>query len=432
MRPKAVFLLLPLLFLWGCGSPGGKEIHDADPSQQEATTLKFAHCWAQQEEISHIIEAFNDSRKDIRVEAEYIPVEQYVTTLKNRSAAGELPDIYMGWPGSSMEWFYRNQLAMDLSGEDWVPRLEDEARRDAAYEGTVRMLPMNKTFICIGYNKTLFGRLDCNPPQNYNDFMEICEKIKEAGILPIALGSRDSSGYIYPSWMMAVSEIYAYDRDYDQKLYSRTESMGERWKIILSRQLDWLQKGYVAADHLTLDRMSDSLDLFAEGKAGMFLLGSWEINDILKRIEAKSASGEEGAFPTEQFTMGYFPMPSSQDDGILLYASGEGLCINQQSAKKEQALEVLRYFTQKEPNRLFQKAMNSFSTFPDLNSDDTVSEEISRYVEEKGTWGYPDAFWPRIIGDEYAKLFPQYLAGKISSDEFMKRMNELWSESGGE
>ena len=427
MKLKAALFLLPLLLLWGCGSRTQTDGDSGTAAPEEIVDLKFAHCWAQQDAVDRIIEEYNRSHADIQVDVEYIPVEQYVTTLKNRSAAGELPDIYMGWPGSSMEWFYRNQLAMDLSGEDWVSRLEEDARKDVTYEGTIRMLPMNKTFICIGYNKTLFDRLGCEPPDNYEDFVQICEKIRQTGILPIALGSRDSSGYIYPSWMMAVSEIYAYDRDYDQKLYDGTETMGEKWNIVLSRQLDWLQKGYVAADHLTLDRMSDSLDLFAEGKAGMFILGSWEIDDVQKRIETKSRSTESEAFP-----MGYFPMPSSQDSGILLYASGEGLCVNQQSSKKEQALEVLQYFTEEEPNRLFQNAMNSFSTFPDLNLEYTISKEINEYVTEKDTWGYPDAFWPRIIGDEYAKLFPQYLAGKITSAQFMERMDELWHKKDGE
>lgn len=76
--------------------------------------------------------------------------------------------------------------------------------------------------------------------------------------------------------------------------------------------------------------------------------------------------------------------------------------------------------------------MNSFSTFPDLNLEYTISKEINEYVTEKDTWGYPDAFWPRIIGDEYAKLFPQYLAGKITSAQFMERMDELWHKKDGE
>lgn len=419
LRKYIVFMLLFLLC--GCGLETEKdEKQTQEISNQETTYLTLAHCWTQQEAITRIVAEYNNCHDNIQINVEYIPVEQYVTTLKNRSTAGELPDIYMGWPGSSMEWFYQNKLAEDLSSEEWVERLDVTTREDATYEGSVRMLPLNKTFICIGYNKELFKQLGCDLPNNYDEFLQNCEKLKENGILPIALGSRDSSGYIYPSWMMAVSEIYAFDPEYNEKLYAGTEMMGEKWESILSRQYDWIQKGYVDTNHLAIDRMSDSLDLFIKEKAGMFILGSWELDNIMERMAAENSTVE----------MGFFPMPSSIDQGILLLASGEGLCVSATSVKSEQALDVLRYFAEKEPNQLFQSAMNSFSTLDDLELEyNAILDEINIYVDERTTWGYPDASWPRIIGDKYSELFPKYLAGKITAKEFMEQMENLWDKS---
>ena len=417
---KIITVLLILTFLCGCGNASKKNSQRHDIDQQETVTITLTHCWSQQEIIDQIADKYNSTHDSIHVEVEYIPVEQYVTTLKNRSAAGNLSEIYMGWPGSSMEWFYKNGLTFDLTDEEWVKRLDADTEADVTYENTIRMLPLNKTFICIGYNKEIFDRYECEIPQNYDEFLDICETLKINGILPMAIGSRDASGYIYPSWMMAVSEIYAYDPDYNQKLYSGTELMGERWETILKRQYEWVQKGYVDENHLAIDRMSDSLDLFVNGEAGMFILGSWEIDSILERM--KSAES--------MLNMGFFPMPSSQDAGTLLLASGEGLCVNAVSIKREQALEVLRYFTEKEPNQMFQTAMNSFTTFHDLGLEySEILDEINVYVEGKDTWGYPDAPWPRIIGDKYSELFPKYLADKITADEFMREMEKLWKES---
>lgn len=409
-------LLTAAVLLCGCG--GRKKTAEEGAKQTvPQTILTFTHCWAERGVIDEIMEDYSRLHPEVLVEAEYIPVEQYVNSLKNRCAAGELPDIYMGWPGSSMEWFYQNRLACDLSGEEWVDRLDSKTRDDVTFDSEVKMLPLNKTFICMGYNKGMFEKYGCGLPGNYEEFLAICETLKSEGILPIALGSRDSSGYIYPSWMMAASDIYAFDPFYDQKLYGGTEAMSEKWGIILERQREWLENGCVDKNQLAIDRMSESLDWFAEGKAGMFVMGSWESQTISKRLDAAGTGIE----------MGYFPMPSEKDSGILVYASGEGLCVNAGSGRTEEALEVLGFFTEKEPNQKFQNAMNSFSTFSDLALlYNPLLSEISGYVENRNTWGYSDAAWPRKIGDQYTELFPQYLAGKISEKTFFREMELLW------
>lgn len=421
MKRVSVFaVVLWLVLLCGCKPDvleGGRfeEIHNP-----QTVKITLAHCWSQQDVILQIAEMYNQTHDGVCVEVEYIPVEQYITTLKNRSAAGKLPELYMGWPGSSMEWFYQNNLALDLSDEEWVDYLDANTKADVTYDGTIRMLPLNKTFICIGYNKDLFIQFGCESPRNYEGFLNICETFKNNDILPLAIGSRDSSGYIYPSWMMAVSDIYAFDPDYNHKLYSGTEMMGEQWTQILDRQKQWITEGYVDNDHLAIDRMTDGLDVFASGNAGMFILGSWELDTVLDRMESAQADWE----------IGFFPMPSETDSGILLLASGEGLCVNAGTINKEQALDVLQFFTETEQNQLFQTAMNSFTTFSNLELQyDNTLNQINTYVEGCVTWGYPDASWPRIIGDTFSELFPRYLSGKINAEEFMTDMEALWFEA---
>lgn len=420
---KRVWILavvIGLILLCSCSSDVVGDIQPVDIPNSQTVKITLAHCWSQQDVILQIAERYNQTHDDVYVEVEYIPVEQYVTTLKNRSVAGKLPELYMGWPGSSMEWFYQNGLAMDLSAEAWVNGLDANTKADVTYDETIRMLPLNKTFICIGYNKDMFQRLGCEAPQNYADFLEICEKLKENGVLPLAIGSRDSSGYIYSSWMMAVSDIYSFDSTYNQKLYSGAENMGKRWKQILDRQKQWIEEGYVHKDHLAIDRITEGLDTFASGEAGMFILGSWELDTVQHRMESAGAEWE----------IGFFPMPSATDPGILLLASGEGLCVNAGTIYKDQALDVIRFFTEKEQNQLFQTAMNSFSTFSSLDLEyDSALDQISVYVDGCKTWGYPDASWPRIIGDSFSEMFPRYLSGKISAEEFLTSMEVLWLET---
>lgn len=96
-----------------------------------------------------------------------------------------------------MEWFYENNLVEDLSDEKWVHQIEETMIDEVSYEGKIRMFPLNKTFISFCYNKDIFEYFNIEIPKNYDDFIKICELLKEYNILPIALGSRDYSGYIY-------------------------------------------------------------------------------------------------------------------------------------------------------------------------------------------------------------------------------------------
>lgn len=386
----------------------------------EKVTIKMTHCWSEKEVIEQIVANYENENPAVKIEIEYLPVEQYLTTLINQSAAGELPDVFLGWPGSSMEWFYNNNLIEDLSKEAWVSRLEEKALKEATYKGKVGIIPLNKTFICIGYNKSIFQKIGLQIPKNYDDFYKLCNLLKANNVLPIALGSRDSSGYIYTSWLMAASEIYSYDQNYDDKLYAGTTKMNdEKWRTILRRQYEWIEEGFVNRNHLAVDRLSSGLDEFVNEDAAMFILGSWEIDNILERIDSSN----------QKFEMGFFPMPSTTDSGILVCASGEGLCVNANSANKEETIRFINYFAREDVNQLFNSKMNSFSTYTDVSTKlNPILSEISKFVDKQKTWGYVDAAWPRKIGDTFSKLFPEYLSDKIDENEFLDELDQLWSE----
>ncbi len=41
------------------------------------------------------------------------------------------------------------------------------------------------------YNKSLFKKLDLSPPDNWEQFEHVCEKLKHTGITPVYLGNKD-------------------------------------------------------------------------------------------------------------------------------------------------------------------------------------------------------------------------------------------------
>lgn len=416
MKRFSVYILICVILLSACSQKG----KTADNSSSTKTIVKLAHCWSQRDVIDVIAKKYQEVNPEIIVDVEYIPVEQYMNTLMNRSLAGELPDLFMGWPGSSMEWFYENNLVEDLSHEKWVQQIDETMIDEVTYEETIRMFPLNKTFICFCYNKDLFEELNIEIPKDYDDFIKICELLKKHNKLPIALGSRDSSGYIYTTWMMLASEIYAYNQSYDEQLFTGQEKMSsEKWYTILKRQNDWITNGYVNSNHLAIDRMSSSLDTFIKGDAAMFIFGSWELNSIYDRMENLDTS----------FELGFFPMPSTNDSGILVCASGEGLCVNKDSKVKQEAMKVLSFFANDEINSLLNTSMNSFTSLKDKTIEYNLKlSVISKYISDQKIWGYPDAAWPRSVGDKLALLFPKYLAGIIDEKEFMSEMDKLWGE----
>lgn len=76
------------------------------------------------------------------------------------------------------------------------------------YEGVCYGVPRYATTLGIIYNKDIFDGLGLSEPDTYEDFLQICQQVKDAGRNPLALGAADVrhmeywADYVFRNYMV--------------------------------------------------------------------------------------------------------------------------------------------------------------------------------------------------------------------------------------
>ena len=72
--------------------------------------------------------------------------------------------------------------------------------------------------LCTYYNKQIFQELNLSIPQNWPEFLQVCEKIKQASITPIISGNKDSFSLQFGLYQIAANQVYANNPLFNQQL----------------------------------------------------------------------------------------------------------------------------------------------------------------------------------------------------------------------
>ena len=80
------------------------------------------------------------------------------------------------------------------TGKRWLDGLDAKLIERYRVDGKVYILPIDYIDIAVFYNRDLFDKLDLQLPKTWAEWMELCERVKRAGYVPIAIGG-DAQAY---------------------------------------------------------------------------------------------------------------------------------------------------------------------------------------------------------------------------------------------
>jgi raffinose/stachyose/melibiose transport system substrate-binding protein len=194
-----------------------------------------------------------------------------VTAFKTAAAAKQGPDIQYFWGGV---WTLEDAWAGSLVPiSDFIPQSEYKhyiSNVEREYDGKLWGMGWYLSGNSMAYRKDLFKKAGLNPEGDYTkwaDFLSACEKLKAAGITPIAGGLKD--GW-FGGWIWQLLGKQGLDSAEDFKKASIGESritdpkFAEWWE----RLAELKQKGYWNADINSLG-YQEGQDLFVKGQAAM-------------------------------------------------------------------------------------------------------------------------------------------------------------------
>ena len=291
-----------------------------------------------------IIDEYMKENKNLTIKVEALDEEAYKTKFKAYSMEG-MPDVVSIWgqPSFLDEVLDAGVLA-ELNEDDYkdygfISGSLDGFKKDGKLYG----LPRNTDVAGFYYNEKMFKENGWTVPKTYDELLELAKKINDKGIIPLAMDGGDG-------WPMAV-----YLSDILYKLtgsdYSSTVSDAikkgdfsdaniKKATEILKQTADakMFQKGYDSQDYGTAQ------NLFTNGQAAMFYMGSWEASMALNEDIPKEIREN-----IRVFTMPIIDGGKGKATDIAAW-NGGGYAVSSKSEHKEEAIKFLNYMYQ--PDKL--------------------------------------------------------------------------------
>jgi raffinose/stachyose/melibiose transport system substrate-binding protein len=437
-KMKRILLLASLLLFALCLTAwaGGQKEPKAPAGPIAFTIWDVYNTESQHKVLVAVIQQFEKEHPNVKVDETYRELDADKAATMAALNAGAGPDILTVNNGETMMGpMVRAKYVVNLSPYSakygWEknylsPSLWDRAKYtpDGKVFGTGNLygVPIYGELVGVYYNRDIFDQLGLKVPETLAELEQNAEKLKGAGITPIAYGAAEVWPF-FQTWadILAATMSDKIGGDATQKWMSDVVIKGDPKRsfkdpgVLEAAQIirrwadsDYFFKGFTGI------KIDDAMTLFMAGKSGMFLQGSWY-----------SGSVAEASFKAGMFA---FP-PIKKATGMVPQVGGMStpLGININSKYKDLAAAFLN--TMLASPEAHQLERDSYTLPPTVPADLSVAKQGTVFYDLLALWNdmnakdrvgqYFDWTTP-TMGDEPAGQ--ELLSGKITPEQFVEKM----------
>lgn len=249
----------------------------------------------------------------------------YRELLVKRLESSAPDDLYIINAEDVIE-FEKKGYWMDLSGMDFVDNLSEAALYQSIYNGKVFSIPLSFTGFGFAWNVDLLKAHNLTVPQNREAFLQVCETLKNAGILPYA--SNKGYGLTVPAMCAGLSPLYANE---DREAQIAALNSGEAAiSDYLRDGFDFLsiliQKGYMEPRQaLDTQPNEKDIEMFVAGECAFICIQLGSLNDMTEAPFEISLTG----------------LPILEEGSAAVYGAKHRVCVNPKSRNLDTALEFI-------------------------------------------------------------------------------------------
>ena len=287
--------------------------------------------------FKEVIDRFNEDYEG-QYHCTIIPtdLEHYYDLLNARFDSPDLdddPDVFIVSPGPNLTYYVEPGITAPLDeyleADGWKETFASDAVfAQQTYDGKIYAIPLNTAAACVFYNKEIFEEAGAEVPTTYDELLEACAKIQDAGYTPITI----SAG---TAWCLSMLAGYLCDRE------------GVDLEAIASGEESWVNEKTIAAGEKLIE-LSQYFDPNAaaitndqataalyDEEAAILIQGSWAIGQM------------NGANPDFEEKCGVFQFPAIEggNDPNRIIAKSDSLAMNVNTKYPEACIALMKYFT---------------------------------------------------------------------------------------
>lgn len=287
-----------------------------------------------------IIDDYMSENTNVKIEVEALDEEAYKTKFKAYSMEG-MPDVVSIWgqPSFLDEVLDAGVLA-ELNEADYADyKFAAGSLEGFKKDGKLYGLPRNTDVAGFYYNEKMFNDNGWKVPATYDELLNLAKQINDAGMVPLAMDGGDGwpmAIYLTDILFKLVGEDYAKTAgDAIANGDFSAPALKEATEILKqTADAGLFQKGYDSQDYGT------AMNLFTNGQAAMFYMGSWEASMALNQDIP-----EDIRTNIRVFMMPVIEGGKGTATDIAAW-NGGGYAVSSKSEVKEEAIKFLNYMYQ--------------------------------------------------------------------------------------
>ncbi|MBP5431642.1 extracellular solute-binding protein [Ruminococcus sp.] len=361
------------------------------------------------------IERFN---KDFEGKYHVTPIttnlEEYYNNLNAHVSAKDTPDVFIVSPGPQLTDYVEPGVAAPLdeylNKDGWKDSFTSDAVfTQQTYDGKIYAVPLNTAAACCFYNTEMFEDAGASIPKNWDELLDTCKKLEDAGYTPITI----SAG---TAWCLSMVAGYLCEAEGVNlpKLADGSASWEDGKLENVCNKLVTLSK------YFQRTAAGDTNDVatanFYNGEAAILIQGSWVIGQM------------NGANPDFESKCGVFQFPGVE----RIIAKSDSLCMSSTTKYPEAAATLIKYFTDDEAQKYTAEKGGKIPVTK-VQYDPAAAPKQLSYVMDifgnaKGTFGFYNESMPTTeTGAHFDDTMVAVFLGDMKPADAAKDMEEFYN-----
>ncbi|EOQ35368.1 ABC transporter substrate-binding protein [Butyricicoccus pullicaecorum] len=433
MKKRLTALALAALMTAGClsGCGGGTETTDEGAST-ESTGSEIVinyptfQCGVNTASpvVDQLIEEFNaEYAGKYRIQKEDVPGDaNYVDKIKVQLGTGDLPPVVYGGGYNLLDLALAKDVVVDLTpyveaDPEWKALYSDVALTTNSRDGKIYASSSEGSLVGYFYNKDLFAQAGIDAPATtWDEFWQQCDKLKAAGITPLALDTADSA-WVTSLWAGAMIATSG-DEGYEFMKQMNPIDYNNQPTIDAFTNVQKMLQEYTTLDAIG-GKYEHAANNFLSGQAAMIANGPWMIGDFSDETKTTADFADKvgvaifpGNFVYDAPIQGYFV--TKQDDPAL----------------EEAAVEMVKFFTSAHAQQVALEVQGMVPASSTVEITETAKQNYPLLVEfldlAEGATVRTDnlqaTMYPNLL-DVVSQDLPLLASGEMTATEFCQTLS---------
>ncbi|MFD0687851.1 ABC transporter substrate-binding protein [Actinomadura fibrosa] len=380
-------------------------------------TLRLVGVADQQKPLDLLTKAYTQAK----FSTSYAPTDQVQTSVRTQLGAGNAPDLHVVYPGNgsamSMAQIAQAGLLADLSDQAWTKRIPDNFKPAFQLGGKTLIYSAGSSVIGAIYNKKVFAEAGVEPPKTWSEFLQVCDKIKKKGKVPIALGAQTPWITQLITYALVPSTVYAKNPQFDAQMKAGSATFANSgWTQALEMYLDLQKRGFFN-DNPNGTTFEQQTSMVATGKAAMAI----QVSAVLPDFRKAATSPDDLAM---------FPVPGADDASQVWIPAGVvvGLGVSARSKNRDDAKAFIEFLGKQENINKWAEAVACVPLVRDASSKiDPVLNPFLPFMDGGKAVPFMDQAWPNAeVQPAHFAMVQELLAGKTTIPKGLAKLDETY------